>query len=61
MLQDKLMRIMNKTSRFKTIILQYYKLKILKLEDLYCYEIAKLTSQYVYRMLRAILTIISHM
>jgi len=51
MLQNKVVRIMTKTSRFETITPQYYKLKILKLDDLYRYEIATLMYQYVHCML----------
>ena len=51
MLQNKVIRIMTKTSIFEPISPQYYNLKILKLDDLYHYETAQLMYQYVHKML----------
>ena len=51
MLQNKVIRIMTKTSKFEPISPQYYNLKILKLNDLYRYETAQLMYQYVHKML----------
>ena len=51
MLQNKVIRIMTKTSKFEPISPQYYNLKILKLDDLYHYETAQLLCQYVHKML----------
>ena len=50
MLQNKVIRIMTKTSKFEPISPQYYNLKILKLDDLYHYETAQLMYQYVHKM-----------
>ena len=51
MLQNKVIRIMIKTSKFEPISPQYYNLKILKLDDPYHYETAQLMYQYVHKML----------
>ena len=51
MLQNKVIRIMTKTSKFEPISPQYYNLKILKLDHLYHYETAQLMYQYVHKML----------
>ena len=51
MLQNKVTRIVTKTSKFEPISPQYYDLKILKLDDLYHYETAQLMYQNVHKML----------
>ena len=51
MLQNKVIRIMTKTSKFEPISPQNYNLKILKLDNLYHYETAQLMYQYVHKML----------
>ena len=51
MLQNKVIRIMTKTSKCEPISPQYDNLKILKLDDLYHYERAQLMYQYVHKML----------
>ena len=50
-LQNKALRIISKTKIRGRITPQYYKYKILKLEDLYSFEIAKLMYQFTHSKL----------